>query len=91
MAWSKKNVERDEDERRRCAERDYWEAVEMNVEQVFAGGVFSRDQVEAFKKFELDVLASLSEAKNVGVPQGLLVALLQGHATKEALVMMEDL
>ncbi len=63
----------------------------MKVIQAFPGGVFSREQVAAFEAFEAAFLSAIADAKGAGVPQGLIVAILHGHATRETLMMTERL
>lgn len=53
------------------------------VIKLFPGGVVTRDQVEAMSAFEVEVGGALAKAKEAGVPQGFLVALLHAFANRE--------
>jgi len=50
------------------------------VAVLHAGGVVSRDQVEAFKAMEAQIIQAIAGAYAAGVPRGLVVALLHGQA-----------
>lgn len=50
------------------------------VAVLHAGGVVSRDQVEAFKVMEAAIIQAIATAYAAGVPRGLVVALLHGQA-----------
>ena len=61
-----------------------------NIVQAFPGGVVSRDQQAALHQFERILMAAVQDAKDAGVPQGLIVAVLHGHATQQTNIMTGD-
>jgi len=64
-------------------------AVTDNTVKVFPGGVVSRDQQAALRQFERILMAAVQDAKDAGVPQGFIVAVLHGHATQQTNMMIE--
>ena len=73
----------------KCAGRSWWKILD-NVITVFPGGVLSREQVSAFNAFAETIAAAINEVKSADVPQGLIVAILHGHAHQETRRMMDD-
>lgn len=63
----------------------------MNAKVInaFPGGVVSPDQVAALVSFDAQLVALIADAKGVGVPQGLIVATLHGHAHNETQMMID--
>jgi hypothetical protein len=51
-------------------------------------GAMTPDQARAFRECDAALVAALDAAKSAGVAQGLLVALLHGHAHRETHEMM---
>lgn len=60
-----------------------------NVINAFPGGVVSPDQVAAVNDLDACLLMAITSAKDVGVPQGFIVALLHGHAAQETQIMID--
>lgn len=60
-----------------------------NVINAFPGGVVSPVQVAAFNALEAALLDAITAAKDVGVPQGFIVALLHGHALQQTQTMID--
>lgn len=59
------------------------------VEQVFPGGVVTREQQNELIACDDAILLAVKRAKASGVPQGLIVALLHGHAHAQTARMIE--
>ena len=60
------------------------------IHKLYAGGMVSPEQ-QATLIFNDDVITRcITDLKESGVPQGLIVALLHGHTTVETIVMMGD-
>ncbi len=60
----------------------------MGIIEVFAGGVVTRDQQEALITLEATVMQAIQGAQDAGVPQGLIVAVLHGHAHQQTAIMI---
>lgn len=61
-----------------------------DIATLYPGGVVSPAQQRAFVSLDSTISQALTEAKNTGVPQGLIVALLHGHAAHETNIMVGD-
>ncbi len=59
-----------------------------SVAVLHAGGVVTRDQQHALVAMEKQILEAVSAAKDAGVPQGFIVAVLHGHAQVQTNTMM---
>jgi len=59
-----------------------------NVQKIHAGGLISIEQQEFFRFADEVIARTIDDMKAAGVPQGLIVALLQGHATSQTIEMM---
>lgn len=57
--------------------------------QAFAGGIVTREQQEAVNTLDQVLIAAVADAKDAGVPQGFIVALLHGHASQQTNIMIE--
>jgi len=60
----------------------------MTVHSLFPGGVVSREQHQAMHDFDRDIARCIDAAKAGDVPQGLIVALLHGHAHQQTAEMV---
>ena len=61
-----------------------------DVATLYPGGVVSPAQQRAFVALNSTMSEALIDAKNAGVPQGLIVALLHGLAAPETDIMIGD-
>ena len=61
-----------------------------NVTRINANPMTSPEQTRAFVLLDETVVNALNAAKAAGVPQGLIVAILHGHALQETAQMMGD-
>jgi hypothetical protein len=52
-------------------------------------GAITADTVRAFKSCDQAIVNAINAAKDAGVPQGLIVAVLHGHAHNQTQAMME--
>ena len=60
------------------------------IHKLYAGGMVSPEQ-QAALIFHDDVISRcISDLKESGMPQGLIVAILHGHALRETINMMSD-
>lgn len=59
------------------------------IVQVFPGGVVTREQQEELHIADHAIVRAISAMKLAGVPQGLIVALLHGHAHAQTTKMVE--
>jgi len=59
-----------------------------NVQKIHAGGLVSMEQQEFFQFADDVIVRVIDDMKSPGIPQGLIVALLQGHATSQTIEMM---
>ena len=64
-------------------------AMKNNIIKAFPGGIVSPAQTEALTAFDAKLVALIVDAKAVGVPQGLIVAVLHGHAHNETQIMID--
>lgn len=61
-----------------------------SIHKIHAGGVISPEQ-QSFFVFADDVITRcINDMKQSGIPQGMIVALLHGHATAETIDMMSS-
>lgn len=60
----------------------------MTVHNLFAGGIVSKEQQEFFVFADDVIVRTIDDMKASGIPQGLIVALLHGHATSQTIEMM---
>lgn len=58
--------------------------------QIHAGGIVSRDEQQALVELDAAICKAIDDAKAAGVPQGLIVATLHGHAAAQTLIMIEN-
>ncbi len=61
-----------------------------DIATLYPGGVVSLAQQRAFVSLDSTMSEALVDAKNAGVPQGLIVALLHGLAAHETNIMIGD-
>jgi hypothetical protein len=61
-----------------------------NVIKAFDCVVLTLEQKRIYENMEKGIVDLVNTAKNAGVPQGLIVALLHGYANYETGVMMDD-
>lgn len=59
------------------------------VTQVHPGGIFTRDQQQALEAMATALEQAILKAKDAGVPQGLIVAVLHGNAQFETTKMIQ--
>jgi len=60
----------------------------MSVASLPGSGALTPEQRRVFEKTDAAMVAAITAAKDAGVPQGLLVALLHGHAHQQTAAMM---
>lgn len=60
------------------------------IHNLYAGGMISPEQQSALIFHDEVITRCIDDLKQAGIPQGLIVALLHGHATVETIVMMGD-
>lgn len=60
----------------------------MSIVNLFPGGLVTREQQDALYACDHAIVAAVMAARNAGVPQGLIVALLHGHAHAETARML---
>ena len=60
----------------------------MSVISLPGTGAMTFEQRRVFEATDSAMVAAISAAKDAGVPQGLLVALLHGHAHQQTAAMM---
>lgn len=61
-----------------------------NVTKLYAGGLISKEQQDALVFHDDVITRCINDLKESGIPQGLIVALLHGHATAETIYMMSE-
>lgn len=61
----------------------------MTVIEAFPGGVVTRDQQAELHAMERAIMAAVERAKDAGVPQGLIVAILHGQAHQQTAIMIK--
>lgn len=54
----------------------------------FPGGVVTREQQAELHALEASILQAIQKAKDVGVPQGLIVAIMHAHALLQTTAMI---
>lgn len=59
-----------------------------NIHKLYAGGVVSREQQELLQENDEIITSCISQLKEAGIPQGLIVAVLHAHTTEETLCML---
>jgi hypothetical protein len=60
----------------------------MTVIAMPGSGAMTAEQRRVFEATDAALVATIDAAKNAGVPQGLIVALLHGHAFQQTAAMM---
>lgn len=55
----------------------------MSIVNLFPGGLVSREQQDELHACDHAIVRAVTAAREAGVPQGLIVALLHGHAHAE--------
>lgn len=61
-----------------------------NILPMHGSGAMTPDQVRAFRDFDSVIVDAINLARDAGVPYGLIVAILHGHAHAETQKMMQD-
>ncbi len=60
----------------------------MNVFTIPGSGTMTAEQRRVFEETDAAFVTAIGSAKDAGVPQGLIVALLHGHAYQQTAAMM---
>lgn len=60
------------------------------ITRIYAGGLVSKEQQDLLVFHDDVITRCIDDLKQAGIPQGLIVALLHGHATAETIHMMSE-
>lgn len=61
-----------------------------NVTRLYGKGLISQEQQDLLVFHDDVITRCIGDLKEAGLPQGLIVALLHGHATAETICMMSE-